>query len=82
MLSTAEEKGLCFEAKTLLRTLVSFETKCLDMALLLSSTILGEIRRTGRKKLRVACGKVLAGLVLVEEELRQIAQGADNGTSN
>ncbi len=82
VLSTAEEKGLCFKAKTLLRTLVSFETKCLDMALLLSSTILGGYEELEETKLRVACGKVLAGLVLVEEELRQIAQGADNGTSN
>ncbi len=76
VLAPAEEKGLGSEAKTLLRTLVGFEIKCLDMALLLSSTILGRYEALEEKRLRVACGKVSAGLALVEQELRQIEQGA------
>lgn len=72
LLAPAEEKGLCPEAKTLLRTLVTFEIQCLDMALLLSSTILGRYESVEERRLRLACGKVGAGLALVEQELRQI----------
>ena len=82
VLAPAEEKGLCREAKTLLRTLVSFEIKCLDMVLLLSSTVLGRYEELEEKRLRVACDKVGAAMVLVEQELRQIAQGAGDGTRN
>lgn len=72
VLAPAEEKGLCAEAKTLLRTLVTFEIQCLDMALLLSSTTLARFEAVAERRLRVACGKVGAGLALVEQELRQI----------
>ncbi len=72
VLDPAEEKGLGAEAKTLLRTLVTFEIQCLDMALLLSSTTLGRYEPIAERRLRVACGKVGAGLALVEQELRQI----------
>jgi ParB/RepB/Spo0J family partition protein len=72
VLDPAEEKGLGPEAKTLLRTLVTFELQCLDMALLLSSTTLGRYESIAERRLRVACGKVGAGLALVEQELRQI----------
>lgn len=81
-LAPAEEKGLGAEAKTLLRSLVSFEAKCLDMALLLSGTILGGYEALEERRLRVALGKVRGGLSAVEEELRQVEQGAGNGAGD
>ena len=72
VLDPAEEKGIGPEAKRLLRTLVTFEIQCLDMALLLSSTALGRYEAIEERRLRLACGKVGAGLALVEQELRQI----------
>jgi hypothetical protein len=72
VLDPAEEKGLSHEEKTLLRTLVTFEIQCLDMALLLSRATLARYEPVAERRLRVACGKVGAGLTLVKQELRQI----------
>jgi len=51
------------------------------MALLLSSTTLGRYDAVAERRLRVACGKVGAGLALVEQELRQIKK-EQNGSGD
>lgn len=81
-LAPAEARGLGPEAKALLRSLISFETRCLAMALLLSGTMLGGYETWEEKRLRVALGKVRAGLVAVEEQLRPVEQGAGNGAGD
>lgn len=75
-LAPAEEKGFGPAAKTLLRSLVTFESKCLEMASLFSGLILGIYEDFEERRLGVALGKVRAGLLMVEEELRRLEQGA------
>jgi len=82
VLAPAEEKGLGPAAKTLLRSLVTFETKCLEMALLLSGTILGGYEALEERRLRLALSKVGAGLLTVSEELRHVEQGAGHGATD
>jgi len=82
ILAPAEEKGLGPEAKTLLRSLVAFEGKCLEMARLFSGIILGGYENIEERILRIALSKVSAGLLRVEEELRYLEQGAGHGAGD
>ena len=76
-LSPADEQGLGPEAKSLLRVLLGYEKSCLEAALTLSSITLGRWEENEAGNLRLACGKVLAALVLVEQELHIIMGGGD-----
>ena len=69
----AEEKGLSFQMKKVLRRLFALERNCLEVALLISSTDPVMFERDEEVRLRVACGRVLPSLARVENELRGMA---------
>jgi ParB/RepB/Spo0J family partition protein len=69
----AEERGLSFQVKKVLRRLFALERSCLEVALLVSGTDPVTYERDEEVRLRVACGRVLPSLARVEEELRGMA---------
>lgn len=69
----AEEKGLSFPVKKVLRKLVALERSCLEVALLVSGTDPIMYERHEETRLRVACGRALPSLARVEQELRGMA---------
>ncbi len=76
-LSPCDEKGLGPEARSLFRALLGYETTCLETALTLSGATLAKWGDQEAGKLRLAGGKALAALALVEQELHTIMGGGD-----
>jgi hypothetical protein len=70
-----DEQGLSFTARQIQRRLFTLEKACLDVALLLSGTELGQFETDEEKRLRAGCLRVLNGLAGVEKELRKAANG-------
>jgi hypothetical protein len=69
----AEEKGLSFPVKKVLRTLVALERSCLEVALVVSGTDPMTYEKHEETRLRAACVRVLPSLARVEQELRAMA---------
>jgi hypothetical protein len=69
----AEEKGLSYEAKKVLRRLFALERNCLEVALLVSRTDPIMFETGEEMRLRAACGRVLPSLARADEELRGMA---------
>ena len=69
----AEEKGLSYEAKKVLRRLFVLERNCLEVALLVSRTDPITFETDEEMRLRAACGRVLPSLARADVELRGMA---------
>ena len=69
----AEEKGVSFQVKKVLRRLCTLERRCLEVELLVSSTDPLTYEQHEQVRLRSACARVLPSLVRVEKELHGMA---------
>lgn len=69
----AEEKGMSFQVKKVLRKLVAMERSCLEVALLVSGTDPMTYEKHEETRLRGACVRVLPSLARVEKELSAMA---------
>jgi ParB-like chromosome segregation protein Spo0J len=72
-----DEKGLSFTARQIQQRLFTLEKACLEVALLFSSTELGQFETDEEKRLRAGCARVLNGLASAEKELREAVGGAE-----
>jgi ParB/RepB/Spo0J family partition protein len=72
-LAPAEEKGVSFPLKKVLRRLVALERSCLEVALLVCGTDPIMYEQYEETRLRAACGRALPSLARVEQELRAMA---------
>ena len=70
-ISPADEQGLCLQAKQLLRRLIALEQTCLEMALLFSSTELGQFEAHEEQRVRSGCARALVSLGHTQEALRE-----------
>jgi hypothetical protein len=71
-----DEKGLSFKARQIQQRLFTLEKGCLETALLLSGTELGQFETDEEKRLRAGCARVLNSLAGVEKELLTAAGGS------
>lgn len=69
----AEEKGMSYQVKKVLRKLVTLERSCLEVSLIASSTDPMTYERHEEARLRAACVRVLPSLARVKKELRDMA---------
>jgi ParB/RepB/Spo0J family partition protein len=74
LLSPAEERGLCFHVRHLLRRLLALEQHCLDVTLLFSSTELCQFETHEEQRVRNCCAGVLVSLGHAQKTLREAAQ--------
>jgi ParB/RepB/Spo0J family partition protein len=74
LLPPAEERGLCFQVRHLLRRLLTLERHCLDVALLFSSTELCQFETHEEQRVRNRCAGVLVSLGHAQKTLREAAQ--------
>jgi ParB/RepB/Spo0J family partition protein len=77
----AEEKGLSYPVKKVLRTLVALERSCLEVAFVVSGTDPMTYEKHEETRLRAACIRVLPSLARVEQELRGMAVHGVTGAS-
>lgn len=75
VLAPEQESGLCPAAKVVLRKIVGFEKRCLEMALLLTGTDFAQFESKEEGRLREFCSRALTGLAVVEQELRKVVKG-------
>lgn len=75
----AEEKGMSYQVKKVLRKLVILETSCLEAALIASSTDPLAYEKHEETRLRAACIRVLPSLARAEKELREMAGCGNTG---
>ena len=69
----AEEKGLSYEMKKVLRRIFALERNCLEVALLVSRTDPVMFETDEEMRFRAVCGRVLPSLARADEELRGMA---------
>lgn len=75
----AEEKGLSYQVRKVLRKLVALERSCLEVALIASGTAPMTYEKHEETRLRGACVRVLPSLARVEKELRAMATYGETG---
>ena len=71
LIAPADEQGLGFPAKQLLRRLLALERNCLEVTLLFSGTELGQFETHEEQRLRNGCACALVGLDKAKEALRE-----------
>lgn len=73
-ISPADEQGLGFQVKQLLRRLLALERNCLEVTLLFSGTELGQFETHEEQRMRNGCAKALVSLDQAQEALREAAE--------
>lgn len=73
LVSPLDEKGLGLQARQMQRKLLTMEKMCLDVALLFSSTELGQFETDEEKRLQVGCARALVSLGHAQKALHEAA---------
>jgi len=81
LVSPLDEKGLGLQARQMQRKLLTIEKMCLDVALLFSSTELGQFETDEEKRLQVGCARALVSLGHAQKALHEAAGGIDPGVA-
>jgi Predicted transcriptional regulators len=76
-ISPLDEKGLGLQARQMQRKLLTMEKMCLEVALLFSSTGLGQFETDEEKRLRAGCGRALISLGQAQKALREAVWNHD-----
>jgi len=77
LISALDEKGLGLNAGQMQRKLLTMEKMCLDVALLFSSTELGQFETNEEKRLLSGCARALVSLGHAQKALHEVAGGIE-----
>ncbi len=78
LVSPVDERGLCFQAKQLLRRLLTLERNCLEVTLLFSGAELCQFETHEELRVRNGSACALVSLGQAQEALREAAEGANS----
>ena len=78
LVAPADEQGLCFHVRQLLRRLLALERNCLDVTLLFSGTELCQFESHEELRVRNGCARALVSLDHAQEALREAAEGTNS----